>query len=132
MRAEFLSWVRSLPSVDENWKYGLVLMGFLAEYLLDKQMEMKGCKPFWKHLEDLRLRWEGILKLLPKLKQGLEEVEAFDEPMVKEIFGEIAKALLQSTKPKASVKELNFYIASGMGLYSRYRDLLQGGETACV
>jgi len=128
MRAEFLSWVRSLPSVDENWKYGLVLMGFLAEYLLDRQMEKKGCKPLWKHLGDLRLRWEDILKLLPKLKQGLEEVEAFDQPLVKEIFGEISEALLQSTKPKASVKELNFYLTSGMGLYNKYRDLLQGGE----
>jgi hypothetical protein len=62
------------------------------------------------------------------LKQRLEEVEAFDQPLVKEIFGEIASALLQSTKPKASVKELNFYIASGMGLYNKYRDLLQRGE----
>jgi hypothetical protein len=128
MRAEFFAWVRSLPSVDENWKYGLVLMGFLAECLLDRQMERKGCKPFWKHLEDLRMRWEDILKLLPKLKQGLEEVEAFDEPMVKKIFGEISESLLQSTKPQAGVKELNFYIASGMGLYNRYRDFLQRGE----
>jgi CRISPR-associated protein Csh1 len=131
MRAEFLAWVRSLPSVDENWKYGLVLMGFLSEYLLDKQMERKGCKSFWKHLEDLRLKWEGILKLLPKLKQGLEEVDAFDEPMVKEMFGEIASALLQSTRPKAGVKELNFYLTSGMGLYNRYRDLLRR-QTECV
>jgi len=130
--AEFFAWVRSLPSVNENWKYGLVLMGFLSEYLLDRQMEKKGSKPFWKHLEDLRLRWEGILKLLPKLKQGLEEVEAFDEPMVKEIFGEISSALLKSTKPKASVKELNFYLASGMGLYNRYRDLLRGGDLASL
>jgi CRISPR-associated protein Cas8b/Csh1 subtype I-B len=125
MRTEFFTWIRSLPNVDENWKYGLVLMGFLAEYLLDKQMEKKGCKPFWKNLGDLRMRWEDMLKLLPALKQGLEEVEAFDEPMVKKIFGEISEAMLQSTKPKASVKELNFYIASGMGLYNRYRDLLQ-------
>jgi CRISPR-associated protein Cas8b/Csh1 subtype I-B len=128
MRGEFLAWVKRMPSVDENWKYGLVLMGFLAEYLLDIQMERKGCKPFWKHLGDLRLRWEDILTLLPKLKQGLEEVEAFDQPLVRKIFGEISEALLQSTKPKASVKELNFYIASGMGLYNRYRDLLQRGE----
>jgi len=128
MRTEFFAWVRSLPNVDENWKYGLVLMGFLSEYLLDKQMERKGCRPFWKHLEDLRMRWEDVLKLLPALKQGLEEVEAFDEPMVKKIFGEIAEAMLQFTKPKASMKELNFYIASGMGLYNRYRDLLQKEE----
>ncbi len=26
----------------------------------------------------------------------------------------------------SQVKELNFYIASGMGLYNRYRDLMQG------
>jgi CRISPR-associated protein Csh1 len=128
MRTEFFAWVRSLPNVDENWKYGLVLMGFLSEYLLDKQMERKGCRTFWKNLEDLRMRWEVVLKLLPALKQGLEEVEAFDEPMVKKIFGEISESLLQSTQPKASVKELNFYIASGMGLYNRYRDFLQRGE----
>jgi CRISPR-associated protein Csh1 len=124
MRNEFLAWVRSLPNVDENWKYGLVLMGFLSQYLLDRQKEEKGCKPFWKHLEDLRMRWEYVLKLFPALKQGLEEIGDFDKPVVKEIFGEIAKALLQSTQPKASVKELNFYIASGMGLYNRYRELL--------
>jgi len=86
--AEFFAWVRSLPSVDENWKYGLVLMGFLAEYLLDRQMERKGCKSLWKHLEDLRMRWEDVLKLLPAIKQGLEDIGAFDEPMVREIFGE--------------------------------------------
>jgi len=49
-------------------------MGFLAEYLLDRQMERKGCKPFWKHIGDMRLRWEDILKLLPKLKQGLDTI----------------------------------------------------------
>ncbi len=124
MRAEFLSWVRNLPNVDENWKYGLVLMGFLTEYLLDKQMEIKGSRSFWKNLENLRMNWEHVLKLLPALKIGLEEVEAFDQPLVKEIFAEIASALLQSTKPKAGLGELNFYIASGMGLYHKYKDLL--------
>jgi len=122
---EFFTWVKSLPSVDENWKYGLVLMGFLVEYMLDRQRQKKGSKPFLKHLEGLRMKWEDVLKLLPALKQGLEEVEAFDQTLVKEVFGEISEALLQSTKPKASVKELNFYIASGMGFYNRYRNLLR-------
>jgi len=124
MRDEFLSWVRNLPSVDENWKYGLVLMGFLTEYLLDKQMEIKGSRSFWKNLENLRMTWEHVLKLLPALKIGLEEVEVFDQPLVKKIFAEIASALLQSSKPKVSVGELNFYIASGMGLYHKHKDLL--------
>ncbi len=124
MRDEFLAWVRNLPSVDENWKYGLVLMGFLTEYLLDKQMRRKGSRSFWKNLENLRMNWEHVLKLLPALKIGLEEVEAFEKEMVREIFAEIASTLLQSTKPKVSVKELNFYIASGMGLYHKYKDLL--------
>jgi CRISPR-associated protein Csh1 len=126
---KFFAWVRNMPSVgSESWKYGLVLMGFLAQYLLDRQMEEKGSKPFWKNLEDLRVRWEYVLKLLPALKQGLEEIEAFDQPLVRKAFGEISYALLQSTQPKASVKELNFYIASGMGLYERYRELVREEE----
>jgi CRISPR-associated protein Cas8b/Csh1 subtype I-B len=130
---EFFAWVRNMPSVgSENWKYGLVLMGFLVEYLLNRQMEKKGYKPFWKNLEDLRMRWEELLKLLPKLRQGLEDYGAFDEPMVREVFWEISEALLQSTKPKASVKELNFYLASGMGLYDRYRDILRREEFPCL
>ncbi len=124
MRDEFLSWVRNLPSVDENWKYGLVLMGFLTEYLLDKQMRKKGSRSFWKNLENLRLTWKNVSKLLLALRMGLEEVDAFDKPLVKEIFAEIASALLQSTKPKAGLGELNFYFVSGMGLYHRYKDLL--------
>ncbi len=124
MRDEFLSWVRNLPSVDENWKYGLVLMGFLTEYLLDKQMEIKGSRSFWKNLENLRLTWKNVPKLLLALKMGLEEVDAFEKEMVREIFAAIASALLQSTKPKVSLGELNFYFVSGMGLYHRYKDLL--------
>ncbi len=124
MRAEFLSWVRNLPNVDENWKYGLVLMGFLTEYLLDKQMRRKGSKPFLKRLENLRLTWENVPKLLLALKIELEEVDAFEKEMVREIFAEIASALLQSTKPKAGLGELNFYFVSGMGLYHKYKDLL--------
>ena len=124
MRAGFLAWVRNLPNVDENWKYGLVLMGFLTEYLLDKQMRRKGSKPFLKRLENLRMTWENVPKLLLALKLGLEEVDAFEKEMVKEIFAEIASALLQSSKPKVSVGELNFYIASGMGLYHKHKDLL--------
>ncbi len=124
MRDEFFAWVRSLPSVDEKWKYGLVLMGFLAEYLLDGQVRRKGGKPFLKQLENLRLTWENVPKLLLALKLGLEKVGAFEKEMVREIFAEISEALLQSTKPKVSLGELNFYFVSGMGLYHRYRDLL--------
>jgi CRISPR-associated protein Cas8b/Csh1 subtype I-B len=123
---EFFVWVRSMPVVGgESWKYGLVLMGFLAEYLMDRQMKEKGCKPFWKHLGDLRMFWEDILGLLPKLKQGLEDYGLFDEPLVRKMFGEISEALLQSTRPKkVSVKELNFYLTSGMGLYEKLKHVL--------
>jgi hypothetical protein len=88
-------------------------------------MKEKGCKPFWKHLEDLRMFWENILGLLPKLKQGLEDYGLFDDPLVRKMFGEISEALLQSTRPKkVSVKELNFYLASGMGLYEKLKHVL--------
>jgi len=122
---EFFVWVRSLPSIgSEDWKYGLVLMGFLTEYLLEEQRKERGSKPFLKKLKSLKMDWEDIIKLLPELRQKLEEYEAFDYPSVRMLFGEISQTLLQSAKPKASVGELNFYFASGMGLYGIYGGLM--------
>jgi len=122
---EFFVWVKNLPSIgSEDWKYGLVLMGFLTEYLLEEQRKERKSKPFLKKLKSLKMDWEDIIKLLPELRQKLEEYEAFDYPSVRMLFGEISQTLLQSTKPKASVGELNFYFVSGMGLYGIYRGLM--------
>ena len=122
---EFFVWVRSLPSIgSEDWKYGLVLMGFLTEHLLEEQRKERGSKPFLKKLKSLKMDWGDIVQLLPELRQKLEEYEAFDYPSVRMLFGEISQALLQSAKPKASVGELNFYFACGMGLYGIYRGLM--------
>jgi CRISPR-associated protein Csh1 len=122
---EFFVWVKNLPSIgSEDWKYGLVLMGFLTEYLLEEQRKERGSKPFLKKLKSLKMDWEDIIKLLPELRQKLEEYEAFDYPSVRMLFGEISQTLLQSAKPKASVGELNFYFASGMGLYGIYGGLM--------
>jgi CRISPR-associated protein Csh1 len=122
---EFFVWVKNLPSIgSEDWKYGLVLMGFLTEYLLEEQRKERGSKPFLKKLKSLKMDWGDIVQLLPELRQKLEEYEAFDYPSVRMLFGEISQALLQSAKPKASVGELNFYFASGMGLYGIYRGLM--------
>jgi CRISPR-associated protein Csh1 len=122
---EFFVWVKNLPSIgSEDWKYGLVLMGFLTEYLLEEQRKERGSKPFLKKLKSLKMDWEDIIKLLPELRQKLEEYEAFDYPSVRLLFGEISQTLLQSAKPKASVGELNFYFASGMGLYGIYGGLM--------
>jgi CRISPR-associated protein Csh1 len=122
---EFFVWVKNLPSIgSEDWKYGLVLMGFLTEYLLEEQRKERKSKPFLKKLKSLKMDWEDIIKLLPELRQKLEEYEAFDYPSVRMLFGEISQTLLQSTKPKASVGELNFYFASGMGLYGIYGGLM--------
>ncbi|MFZ8783881.1 TIGR02556 family CRISPR-associated protein [Thermocrinis sp.] len=122
---EFFVWVKNLPSIGlEDWKYGLVLMGFLTEYLLEEQRKERKSKPFLKKLKSLKMDWEDIIKLLPELKQKLEEYEVFDYPSVRMLFGEISQTLLQSTKPKASVGELNFYFVSGMGLYGIYGGLM--------
>jgi CRISPR-associated protein Csh1 len=122
---EFFVWVRNLPSIgSEDWKYGLVLMGFLTEHLLEKQRIERGSKPFLKKLKSLKMDWGDIVQLLPELRQKLEEYEAFDYPSVRMLFGEISQTLLQSAKPKASVGELNFYFASGMGLYGIYGGLM--------
>jgi CRISPR-associated protein, Csh1 family len=122
---EFFVWVKNLPSIgSEDWKYGLVLMGFLTEYLLEEQRKERKSKPFLKKLKSLKMDWEDIIKLLPELRQKLEEYEAFDYQSVKMLFGEISQTLLQSTKPKASVGELNFYFASGMGLYGKFGGLM--------
>jgi hypothetical protein len=122
---EFFVWVKNLPSIgSEEWKYGLVLMGFLTEYLLEEQRKERKSKPFLKKLKSLKMDWEDIIKLLPELRQKLEEYEAFDYPSVRMLFGEISQTLLQSTKPKASVGELNFYFASGMGLYGKFGGLM--------
>jgi CRISPR-associated protein Csh1 len=122
---EFFVWVKNLPSIGlEDWKYGLVLMGFLTEYLLEEQRKERKSKPFLKKLKSLKMDWEDIIKLLPELRQKLEEYEAFDYQSVKMLFGEISRTLLQSAKPKASVGELNFYFASGMGLYGIYGGLM--------
>ncbi|MFZ8861262.1 MAG: TIGR02556 family CRISPR-associated protein [Thermocrinis sp.] len=122
---EFFVWVKNLPSIgSEDWKYGLVLMGFLTEYLLEEQRRERGSKPFLKKLKSLKMDWGDIVHLLPELRQKLEEYEVFDRWSVRMLFGEISYALLQSTKPKASVGELNFYFVSGMGLYGIYRGLM--------
>jgi CRISPR-associated protein Csh1 len=122
---EFFVWVRTLPSIgSEDWKYGLVLMGFLAEHLLEEQRRERGSKPFLKKLKSLKMDWQDIVQLLPELRQKLEEYEVFDYPSVRMLFGEISQTLLQSVKPKASVGELNFYFASGMGLYDQYGALM--------
>jgi CRISPR-associated protein Csh1 len=122
---EFFVWVRNLPSIgSEDWKYGLVLMGFLAEHLLEKQRIERGSKPFLKKLKSLKMAWEDIVKLIPELRQKLEEYEVFDYPSVRTLFGEISQTLLQVVKPKASVGELNFYFTSGMGLYDQYGALM--------
>ncbi len=122
---EFFVWVRNLPSIGaEDWKCGLVLMGFLTEHLLEEQRKERKSKPFLKKLKSLKMDWEDIIKLLPELKQKLEEYEVFDYPSVRMLFGEISQTLLQSTKPKVSVGELNFYFASGMGLYGIYGGLM--------
>jgi CRISPR-associated protein Csh1 len=122
---EFFVWVRNLPSIGaEDWKYGLVLMGFLTEHLLEEQRKERQSKPFLKKLKSLKMDWQDILQLLPELRQKLEEYEVFDYPSVKVLFGEISQTLLQSAKPKASVGELNFYFASGMGLYGKYGGLM--------
>ncbi len=121
---EFFVWVKNLPSIgSEDWKYGLVLMGFLAEYLLEEQRRERGSKPFLKKLKSLKMDWQDIVQLLPELRQKLEEYEAFDYPS-RTLFAEISQTILQSAKPKASVGELNFYFASGMGLYGKYRGLM--------
>jgi CRISPR-associated protein Csh1 len=122
---EFFVWVRNLPSIgSEDWKYGLVLMGFLTEHLLEEQRKERKSKPFLKKLKSLKMDWQDIVHLLPELRQKLEEYEAFDYPSVRVLFGEISQTLLQSTKPKAIVGELNFYFASGMGLYGKYGGLM--------
>jgi CRISPR-associated protein Csh1 len=122
---EFFVWVRNLPSIgSEDWKYGLVLMGFLTEHLLEEQRKERKSKPFLKKLKSLKMDWQDIVQLLPELRQKLEEYEAFDYPSVRVLFGEISQTLLQSAKPKASVGELNFYFASGMGLYGKYGGLM--------
>jgi CRISPR-associated protein Csh1 len=122
---EFFVWVRNLPSIgSEDWKYGLVLMGFLTEYLLEEQRRERGSKPFLKKLKSLKMDWQDIVQLLPELRQKLEEYEVFDYSWVRMLFGEISQTLLRSVKPKASVGELNFYFASGMGLYDQYGGLM--------
>jgi len=122
---EFFVWVKNLPSIgSEDWKYGLVLMGFLTEHLLEEQRKERKSKPFLKKLKSLKMDWEDIIKLLPELRQKLEEYDAFDYQSVRMLFGEISQTLLQSAKPKASVGELNFYFASGMGLYGIYGGLM--------
>ncbi|MCI4458806.1 MAG: TIGR02556 family CRISPR-associated protein [Thermocrinis sp.] len=122
---EFFVWLRNLPSIgSEDWKYGLVLMGFLTEHLLERQRIERGSKPFLKKLKSLKMDWQDIVQLLPELRQKLEEYEVFDYSSVRMLFGEISQTLLQSAKPKASVGELNFYFVSGMGLYSKYGGLM--------
>ncbi|MFZ8784302.1 TIGR02556 family CRISPR-associated protein [Thermocrinis sp.] len=122
---EFFVWVRNLPSIgSEDWKYGLVLMGFLTEYLLEEQRRERGSKPFLKKLKSLKMDWQDIVQLLPELRQKLEEYEVFDYSWVRMLFGEISQTLLRSVKPKASVGELNFYFVSGMGLYGIYGGLM--------
>ncbi|MCI4454378.1 MAG: TIGR02556 family CRISPR-associated protein [Thermodesulfobacterium sp.] len=122
---EFFVWLRNLPSIgSEDWKYGLVLMGFLTEHLLERQRIERGSKPFLKKLKSLKMDWQDIVQLLPELRQKLEEYEVFDYSSVRMLFGEISQTLLQSAKPKASVGELNFYFASGMGLYGKYGGLM--------
>jgi CRISPR-associated protein Csh1 len=122
---EFFVWVKNLPSIGaEDWKYGLVLMGFLVEHLLERQRTKRESKPFLKKLKGFKMDWQDIVQLLPELRQKLEEYEVFDYPSVRTLFGEISQTLLQSAKPRASVGELNFYFASGMGLYDKYEGLM--------
>ncbi len=107
----------SLPALDNDLKKGLFLLGALTERLLRVQGQERGSAPFWKSLKSLKMNATDFQGLLPKVRNKLEEYDRF-RAGERVLFQYISTYLAQVPIPwKASVDELNFYFALGMGLF---------------
>jgi CRISPR-associated protein Csh1 len=97
-------------------KKGLVLLGALAQMLLNRQQADRGSKPFMKKLKSFKMEEKDIRGLLPQIQNKLEEYDSFDRGK-RLIAEEASKYLLMSgINWRMSVDEINFYFACGMNL----------------
>jgi len=124
------AFVESLPTLDNDLKRGLFLMGALTEKLLRVQYSQRGSKPFLKKLKSLRMRQSDFMELLPEIRVKLEEYDSFKKGEA--TLMETASEYLAKTQPNwnLSVEEMNFYFVLGMGMFDRIAGFIyKGGES---
>ena len=122
---EFLD---ALPSLNDNLKKGLFLLGAFTERLLRVQYKERGSAPFWKVLKSLKMNATDLQGLLPRVRNKLQEYGKFG--MGEAILFQKTSEYLAHTPAswKMSVDELNFYFALGMGLFPQVADYIYSHE----
>lgn len=113
---EFLE---SLPTLNNDLKKGLFLLGALTERLLRVQESERGSKPFLKKLKGLKMNENDLKGLLPEVRNKLEEYDKFRAGEMK-LFNLTSEYFSKAPAVwNMSIEELNFYFSLGMGMFDK-------------
>lgn len=118
---EFLE---NLPTLTNDLKKGLFLLGALTERLLRVQKSERGSKPFLKKLKGLKMNENDLKGLLPEVRNKLEEYEKFRAGETK-LFNLASEYFSKAPAVwNMSIEELNFYFSLGMGMFDKVADFI--------
>ena len=121
--------IESLPLLKTSEEKGIFLLGVLTQKLLDVQSDKReGAKPFLKKLKGFRLNRRDFEELPLKLREKLEEYEAF-KGAERALFDLAMEYFSQSDNWNLSVERMNFVFAAGMGMKNTvYNQIFGGGK----